>query len=185
MKTFKEKLYKRNRVYSGKAVGFLADDVTLPNGKRATREYIDHPGAVAVLPFLDKKNVVLVKQYRFPVGELTYEVPAGKLDAGESPLACIRRELEEETGFRAGKVKKLVSYWPTAAFSNEIIHVYLASGLVETKKNPDDDEFIDHAVVPVKKALAWVKNGKIKDSKTIVALLYWKLGQKFLKRRSP
>ena len=128
---------------------------------------------MAVIPFFDKNNIVLVSQYRYPIGEVTLEIPAGKLDKNERPDACVRRELEEETGFKPKKIKKLISYWPTPAFSNEVLHVYAAYGLVPAKMSPDDDEFIEHCVMPFKEALKLVKNGRIKDSKTIIALLYF------------
>jgi len=170
---FTEKLFKRRRIYSGGAVKFSADEIVLPDGKIATREYLEHPGAVAVLPFVDKDRIVLVSQYRYPVRKLTLEIPAGKLDKGETPAACARRELEEETGFKPRTLKKLVSYWPTPAFSNEVLHVYAAFGLAEAHSSPDEDEFIEHQVMPFREALKLAVNGKIMDSKTIIALLYW------------
>jgi ADP-ribose pyrophosphatase len=179
---FKEKLFKRHKIYTGDAVSFSADKIILPDGKIAAREYLEHQGAVAVLAFADSNRIVMVSQYRYPVGKLTLEIPAGKLDKNETPESCVRRELEEETGFRAKKIKKLVSYWPTPAFSNEIIHIYAAFGLAETKKSPDEDEFIGHCVINFKDALKRVKNGHIKDSKTIIAILLWKsLGRNFQK----
>ena len=168
-----EKLHKRNQVYSGKSVSFSADRIVLPDGKLAMREYLEHPGAVAVIPFAKRGSIILVKQYRFPIGKITYEIPAGKLGKDERPLSCVQRELEEETGFKAGKIKKLLSFWPTPAFSNEILHIYSARDLRPTRKNPDEDEFIEHIEVPFSKALAWVRSGKIRDSKTIIALLFW------------
>jgi len=168
----KETLFKRHKIYSGKAVNFSVDVVTLPDGKKTTREYLEHPGAVAVLAFTGKDNIVLVSQYRYPIKELTLEVPAGKIDKGETPLKCVRRELKEETGFKAKKIVKLVSFWPTPAFSNEVLHVYAAYGLTQSQKSPDDDEFIETSVMPFKKALEKVMNGNIKDSKTIIAILH-------------
>lgn len=168
----KEKLLKRHKIYCGNAVDFSADEIILPDGKCGVREYLGHPGAVAVIPFIDKTHIVLVKQYRFPVGKITYEIPAGKLSRGENPDACVRRELEEETGFYAGRIKKLISYWPTPAFSNEVLHLYEADGLKETASHPDDDEFIEKEIVAFSNALKWVKEGKIMDSKTIITLLF-------------
>lgn len=170
---FTEKLYKRRRIYSGNAVDFSVDRIVLPDGKLATREYLEHPGAVAVIPFLSADKIILVCQYRYPIGKLTWEVPAGKLDKNEAPGLCVKRELEEETGFKAKKIKKLISFWPTPAFSNEVLHVYAAFGLVESIKSPDEDEFIEHKIFSFKDALKLVKNGRIMDSKTIIALLYW------------
>ena len=117
MKHLLERFYKRDTVFTGRAINFRVDEVVLPNGKHATREYMDHPGAVAVLPFLDKETVVMVRQFRHPMGRVTIEVPAGKLDKGERPLASVKRELQEETGYRAGKIIKLNSFWPTPAFA--------------------------------------------------------------------
>jgi ADP-ribose pyrophosphatase len=168
-----EKLYKRHRIYTGKAVSFSADQIILPDGKKASREYMEHPGAVAVLPFVDRERIVLVKQYRFPIREVTLELPAGKLDKGESPASCVRRELAEETGYRAGKIRKIAAFWPTSAFSNEIIHIFVAEDLTPAKMSPDEDEFIETRVMPFKQALEWIRTGKIKDSKTVIALLFW------------
>src|SRR5512138_2389073 len=117
---FIEKLSRRNRVFAGRSVNFSADEITLPDGKKSIREYMEHPGAVAVLPFTADGKLVMVKQYRYPVRQVTCELPAGKLDKGEKPSACVRRELREETGFSAGKIRRLISYWPTSAFSTEI-----------------------------------------------------------------
>lgn len=169
----KEELYKRKRVYSGKIINVSSDTVLLPNKKLATREYLEHPGAVCVLAFVDKDNILLVKQYRYPVGEITYELPAGKLDKGENSLVCVRRELLEETGYFAKKIKKIYSFWPSAAFSNEVLHIYAADHLEKRSFNPDEDEFIEPIIVPFKQALEWVRKGRIKDSKTVIALLYW------------
>lgn len=179
---FTEKLHKRNRVYTGRAIHFSADEIRLPDGKTAFREYIEHPGAVAILPFVDKTNIVLVKQYRYPVRELTYEIPAGKLDPDERPAACVRRELQEETGYRARTIKKLVSFWPSPAFATELLHIYYAADLIPAQKSPDEDEFIDHVVMPFRTALQWVVSGRIRDSKTIIALQYWALNGKNVKR---
>ncbi|MFH1368926.1 MAG: NUDIX hydrolase [Elusimicrobiota bacterium] len=167
----KETFNRRIKTLKGKAVNFYIDEIKLPDGKKAIREYMDHPGAVAVLPFLDKERVILVKQYRYPVEKITYEIPAGKLDKGENPLSCVRRELEEETGYRPGRVKKICSFWPTPAFSDEVIHVYTADRLSKSKSCPDDDEFIAAKTVQLKQALKWIRSGRIKDSKTVIAIL--------------
>lgn len=170
----KEKVYKKNKIYTGKAVDFYNDEIILPNGKKATREYINHPGAVAIVPFVNELDIVLVKQYRYPVKKTTYEIPAGKLDISkkESLLECAKRELKEETGYSTKTIKKLISFWPSSAFSNEKLVIYVAKNLVQGKVNPDADEFIENLVVPFKRALQMVKQGKIKDSKTVIALLY-------------
>jgi len=169
----KEKYNKTFFDYKGKAVSFTSHEIILPNGKKATREYLVHPGATAVLPFINKDTVVLVNQYRYPVKEITLEVPAGKIDPGETPYNCVMRELKEETGFSAKKIVKLNTFWPTPAFADEVLHVYAAFNLSKAKSSPDEDEFISCRTVPFKKLLEWIRIGKIKDSKTIIAALYW------------
>ncbi len=167
----KEKFQKMLKRVPGNAVAFRIDQVKLPNNKLAQREYLDHPGAVAVMAFLAPKKILMVKQYRHPVREITWEIPAGKLAKGESPLLCVQRELEEETGYKAGRIKKLISFWPTAAFANEVIHIYIATRLKKGTAHPDEDEFLGCEAWPYEKALRLIKSGKIKDSKTIIALL--------------
>jgi ADP-ribose pyrophosphatase len=166
-----ETFVSKKTIWRGKAVDFDVDTVRLPNGKLATREYISHPGAVGVVPFLDRDTIVMVRQYRHPVGEVTLELPAGKIDPRESILACIKRELAEETGYTAAKFKPLIRYWPTPAFADEVLHLYVATGLKAGRINTDADEFLEVVHVPFKKAVEMVHRGKIRDSKTVVGLL--------------
>jgi ADP-ribose pyrophosphatase len=168
-----EKTLNKKLIYKGKFTELFCDEVQLPNGNSATREYINHPGAATVLPFIDKENIVLVKQYRYAIGKVTYEIPAGKIDAGETPIECITRELEEETGYIAKKFELLLSFYPTAALSNELLHIFSAFNLEEGNFNPDEDEFVDKEIVNFKSALDMIKDGQIKDSKTIISLLYF------------
>ncbi len=166
-----EKKVRLRTVYKGRCVGFNVDDVRLPNGRLAKREYLDHHGAVGVLPFLDRRTVILVRQFRYPVGRVTLEIPAGKLDAGESHLTCVKRELREETGYTARRIRHLIDYWPTPAFSNELLRLYTAEGLSPGRHSPDNDEFIEAVAVPLREALSLVRLGRIRDSKTVIALL--------------
>ncbi len=166
-----EKFVSKKTIWHGRAIDFRVDTVKLPNGKLATREFIDHPGAVGIVPFLDKNHVVMVRQYRHPVGEVTLELPAGKLDKGESILKCLKRELQEETGYTAKKIAPLIQYWPTPAFANEVLHLYVAENLVPGKMSTDEDEFLQCVVLPFRKALGMVRRGEIRDSKTIIGLL--------------
>lgn len=175
MRSFTETLVRRKPVYTGLAINFRVDEIRLPNGRRAYREYVDHPGAAAVVPVLGG-DVVLVRQYRHPVGETTYEIPAGKLSGSESPSRCIRRELEEETGYSAGRLRRLLAFWPAPAFSNESLHIYVADRLSSGVMRPDEDEFIEAVKIPLRKALDWIASGKIKDAKTIIGLLAYAQG---------
>ncbi|MDT8286659.1 MAG: NUDIX hydrolase [Elusimicrobiales bacterium] len=160
----------------GKAVSFRVDEVRLPNGAKAVRGYMEHIGAVAVLPVLDDGRIVFVRQHRYPVGEDTLEIPAGKLNrAGEDAAARARAELREETGFTAARLTRLLSFWPSTAFSTEILHIYLARGLKEGAPCPDEDEFVDAEILTFKKAWAMVRSGRIKDAKTVIALQAWKI----------
>jgi ADP-ribose pyrophosphatase len=170
----RERFKKIRKQFQGSAIGFRMDEIYLADGRVRTREYITHPGAVGVLAFESPNKIILVKQFRYPISEFTYEIPAGKLDEGEDPLECVKRELEEETGFVAKKFQKLVSYWPTAAFSQEIIHLYIAHGLKPTRTNPDDDELIELVRVSPKQLERLIARGKIQDSKTLISYLAWK-----------
>jgi ADP-ribose pyrophosphatase len=170
---FKEKKLSSNVLYSGKAISFNVDEILLPNNKKATREYINHPGASAVLCVEDEK-FIMVKQYRYPIGETTYEIPAGKLHSKDDDfLLRAKEELKEETGYTAKKFTHLVTFWPTPAFSNEVLKIYLAEGLSKGKSNCDEDEFLDVIKVPIKKAADMIRKSMIKDSKTIIAILYY------------
>ena len=167
-----EKKISSKAVYRG-VIGFNVDSVKLPDGQTSSREYTLHAGASAVLALIDGK-VLFVEQYRYPVKKVTLEIPAGKRKKGQSFLACAKAELEEETGFKARKIKKLLTFNPSAAFSDEDLDIYFAQDLYKGKRHLDEDEFVNVKLVPFKKALQMVKSGKITDSKTIIALLYYK-----------
>lgn len=171
-----EKPFEKKIVFSGKAVKFHADTVILPDGGKAVREYMEHPGASAVLPVLPDGKIIFVRQYRYPVGKETLEIPAGKLTGpGDDPLIRAKAELEEETGYKAEHYDKIVSFWTTAAFSDEVLHVYAAHGLVPGISHPDEDEFLKTEIMPFEKAWSLLKQGKIMDVKTIIALQAWKI----------
>ena len=135
-------------------------------------EWIHHPGAAAVLPVLPNGNVILVRQFRYPIGQVTLEVPAGKLDAvGEDPLHCAQRELSEETGYTAERYEKLTTIATTVGFSNEYIHLYLARDLTVGAQHTDADEFVNVVSMPFSDALAMVGSGEIIDAKTMISLM--------------
>ena len=167
-----EKGIDSEKIFDGNLLHVLRDTVRLPNGKTATREWIKHPGASSVIPLLEDGSVILVRQYRYPVGKVTLEVPAGKLDApDEDPMICATRELSEETGYTADRIEKLTTIATTVGFSNEYIHLYAATGLHAGSQHTDDDEFINVVKVPLKEAVQMVWDGKIIDAKSVISIL--------------
>lgn len=171
-KTLVEKKISSEPVFDGVLLHVMKDEVELPNGHKAVREWIRHPGASAVIPLLPDNQIILVRQFRYPVGQVTLEVPAGKLDkVGEDPIECAKRELSEETGYTAGKFWKLTTIATTVGFSNEYIHLYAASDLTAGELHPDSDEFINVVKMPLTAALQMVESGKIFDAKSAVSIL--------------
>lgn len=166
-----EKTISTERVFEGRMIGLRVDTVALPNGATATREVVEHPGAVAVIALTGRGDLLMVRQYRHPAGEILLEIPAGKRDHGEDPLTCARRELEEETGYSARRWKPLFSYFTTPGFSDELIHIIMATDLERGDAHPDEEEFIEAATVPVPEALRMVYRGEIRDAKTIIGVL--------------
>jgi ADP-ribose pyrophosphatase len=175
---------KTRSVYSGKPLTLHVDTVRLPNGRETTREIVEHPGAVAIIPILDNGKLLVVKQYRTAARRSMMEIPAGTLEAGEAPLACAKRELIEETGYAAGRFKRLFSCYLAPGYSTEKIDFFLASQLVPTKARPEEDEFITVQAMHLDKALKAVERGKIQDAKTISALYYLAMHRDKLGRSS-
>lgn len=167
----REEKVSSTAVYDGDLLHVKKDEVKLPNGRKAYREWITHPGASAVIPYTADGKIILVKQYRYPIGQVTVEIPAGKLDKGEDPLICAQRELSEETGYSAQKYSKLFTLATTVGFSNEHIHTYLAEDLLRGKMHPDPDEFLHLLTIPLAKAIEMVYNGEIIDAKSVAAIL--------------
>lgn len=167
-----ERKLQSQQVFDGELLKVFRDRVRLPDGRESIREFIDHPGAAAVVPLLDDGRVILVRQFRYPVGQEFIEVPAGKLDfKGEPPEHVAHRELEEESGWQAETLEPLGAFHMGIGFSNEVIHCYLATGLREVGSNLDGDEFLEVLFVPFEQAVEMVSNGEITDAKTAVALL--------------
>ena len=159
-------------IYDGTLLHVKKDKVELPNGDISYREWIKHPGASAVIPVTDNNEIILVRQYRYPIQALTMEIPAGKLDvAGEDPLECAKRELEEETGYSAQEYQFLTKLATTVGFSDEFIYIYAARGLKAGQQHTDEDEFINVVTVPLDKAVEMVHSGEILDGKSVVAIL--------------
>ena len=159
------------RIYAGKVVNLRRDIVSLPNGREASREVVEHPGAVAIVPVLPDGRILLVRQFRHPVGKVLIEIPAGKLDKGEAPDRCALRELEEETGYRAGSLECKASIFTGPGFTDEVIHLYEASQLQPSQLQPDDDEFLQVQVFTPEEIRQMIHSGEIEDAKTIVSLL--------------
>ncbi len=167
----KEELIESQVLYRGRVVTLRIDTVRLPNGRIARREIVEHHGAVAIVPLLDSETVLLIRQYRQAVGEVLLEIPAGTLEPGESPEACAQRELEEETGYRAGQMRKLFSQYLAPGYSQEVLHVYLAESLQPTRQQLDEDELTELVPTPLHQIADMILEGTIKDSKTIAGLL--------------
>lgn len=169
---FVEKRINSKETFRGHLLHVFRDVVTLPNGRTAEREWVKHPGAAAVIPITDEGEVILVRQYRYPVRRFTLEIPAGKMDViGEEPLVCACRELAEETGCTAREMKYLTSVATAVGFTNEKIYIYLARGLAMGPQNLDEDEFINIEKYPLEEAVNMVLTGKIIDAKSCVAIL--------------
>lgn len=158
-------------VYDGKILQLVIEEVRLPNGGEATLEMIRHPGASAVVALTDNLEVLLVRQYRHATGDWLLEVPAGKLDRGEEPQTCARREMEEETGYRAGDLKSLGWIWTTPGFTDEKIWLYLGTGLEKTQQNLQGDEDLRVERLLFSEAVRMAQEGGITDGKSICALL--------------
>lgn len=164
------------RVYTGQVVSLDVDTVRFPNGVTGELEMIRHSGASAVVPVLEvpgePTKVLLVRQYRYAAEGFLYEIPAGRLEPGETPENCAKRELQEETGYSAGRLIAMTSIYTTPGFTNEIIHLFLAEELMPGKSALEDDEILELTAVEMSAALEMIRTGEIKDGKTISALLF-------------
>ena len=166
----KEKTLYSNEIFKGKILTLRVDTVMLENGRQSTREIIEHGGAVCIVALNNNNEVLLVKQFRKAIEDSLLEVPAGRLEQDEDPEEAALRELREETGYRAKFLKPIGRFYTTPGFTDEIMYVFLAQGLVPDPLQPDDDEFVE--VIKVKKSLMidMVMTGNIQDGKTIAAL---------------
>jgi len=175
----RETFVSGEQVFKGALLDVRRDVVALPGGQRATREYVVHPGAVVVVPILDDGRLVLERQFRYPVGRVMLEFPAGKLDAGEAPIVCGQRELHEETGYRATQWAMAGTLHNAVGYSTEIIHVAFARGLSAGPAALDEGELIDVALMHEAELDAAAGRGEVTDAKTLVALLWlqkWRSG---------
>lgn len=169
-----EKTTNVTKIYDGKIIKLQVEEVELPNGKTSEREIVKHPGAVAIIPVTKEGKLVLVRQYRKALEKVIVEIPAGKLEKGEEPIDSAQRELEEETSYQAGKLEFLVSFYTSPGFADELIYLYIATGLEQGKAELDEDEFLDVIEVTTKEAEEMIKNEMIHDAKTVYAVQYLK-----------
>lgn len=158
-------------IYTGKTIQLRVDTVEVPNRGYQKREIIEHKGAVAILAITNENKVVLVKQFRKAVEQVLYELPAGKIEIGETPLDCAYRELKEETGYSAENLKLIHKYYTTPGFSNQMVFIYLAQGIVPGEKSLEEDEFLEVCEIDLDKAYQMVYENEICDSKTVIGLL--------------
>jgi len=165
-------------VYEGKLLQVYRDEVRLPDGRTSIREYIRHPGAAVMIPILENGNLVMERQFRYPLGKELWELPAGKIDPGESPLESARRELLEETGYRGSAFTKVGVLHPCIGYSNEVIHIYIVEGLTFHREQQDKDEFVETFELGLDAALEAVRTGRITDAKSMVGVLW---GEKFFR----
>jgi ADP-ribose pyrophosphatase len=168
---------KSTRMYTGRVISLDVDEVRYPNGTTGELEIIRHPGASAVVPFLSDPGgvdptVLLLKQYRYAAGGTIYEIPAGRLEPGELPEVCAARELLEETGCTATSMVRLTSMFTTPGFTDERIHLFLATGITRGEARPEADEFMEIESIPLSKALQMIERGEIQDAKTALGLLF-------------
>ena len=172
-----EKTISTKKIFDGRIISVQVDEVELPNGKTSTRELVKHPGAVAVIAMTEEGKIVLVEQYRKPLEKELVEIPAGKLEKGEDPEICAKRELEEETGYGCDSLELVSSFYTSPGFADELIHVYVAKGLkkLENAAGLDEDEFVNLMEVTLEEALEFIKNQRIFDAKTIYAVQYLQL----------
>jgi len=167
------KILKSETIYEGKVFGVRADEVEEPNGVKATRVVITHPGSVVVLPVLKDGRILMIEQYRHATRQYLWELVAGRIDAGETVKEAAARELKEETGYSAKRFTEFLAMWPTPGFLEERMHLLLAEGLTEGEATPEEDEKIISHGYTVKELKQMMKNGKLKDGKSLAGILYY------------
>ncbi len=167
----KARVLRHERIYSGKVLDVDLDEVEEPGGVRGHREVVRQRGSVAALPVDDDGRLTLVRQYRYAVDALVWELPAGRIDPGETPEAGARRELEEEVGLRARFLEPMLTFWTTPGFCDEVMHLFRATGLTSVPPRPEADERIEAGRFTLLEAEAMIRRGEIREGKTLVALL--------------
>jgi ADP-ribose pyrophosphatase len=160
-------------IHQARIIRLVAKDLVLPTGRRTTFTIVEHPGAVAIVPVHSNGDVVLLKQFRPSIGQEIYEIPAGTIEKGEAPLATAKREIIEETGFKAKSWTKIAEFYTAPGFCTELMHVYVARGLTPAKADGDEDEILKPVRMSIDAALKLIKSQKIRDAKTIAGLLIY------------
>jgi ADP-ribose pyrophosphatase len=168
-----EKTLESKTIYEGKIFDVLVDMVELPSGRKTTREVVRHRGAVGLIPVLEDGRIVLAEQYRYPTGEVLLEIPAGRLEEGEDPASTAGRELLEETGYIAGSIRGVATFYTAPGYTSEKLFLFVVTDLEKAEAKPDLDENIRLREVSVEEAVALIKKGEIKDGKTIAGLLFY------------
>lgn len=166
-----ETIIRTEHVYEGRVIKLDRLDVRLPDGDTAKRELVRHPGAVAIVALDERQQVLLVRQFRIAAGRVLMEIPAGTLEPGEAPDVCAERELQEETGYRPGRLQPMGGFYPAPGYTTEYIHLFLATDLVESELDGDSDEYIEVDRMPLAQALALIARGEMVDGKSIIGLM--------------
>ncbi len=174
-----EKTISSKEIFKGRVIDLYVEEVQLPNGNKSTREIVKHPGAVAVIAITPEDKIVMVEQFRKPLGRTIVEIPAGKLEKGEEPEVTAKRELEEETGYTCSDLRPLISFYTSPGFADELVHLFITEKLVKLKElvQLDEDEFLDVKEVTLEEAMEMVQNQQIYDAKTAFAVQYLQLKQ--------
>ncbi|MGM7721298.1 NUDIX hydrolase [uncultured Metabacillus sp.] len=179
MDHLKETTLSSKEIFKGRVIDVYLEEVELPNGKTSTREIVKHPGAVAVIAITPENKILMVEQFRKPLGRTLVEIPAGKLEKGEQPLATAKRELEEETGYTCSNLKPLISFYVSPGFADELVHLFIAENLekLTNAAELDEDEFLDVLEVTLEEAQEMIESKRIYDAKTAYAVQYLQLKQ--------
>ncbi|OAS87525.1 MULTISPECIES: NUDIX hydrolase [Metabacillus] len=179
MDHLKETTLSSKEIFKGRIIDLYVEEVELPNGKTSTREIVKHPGAVAVIAITPENKILMVEQFRKPLGRTLVEIPAGKLEKGEQPESTAKRELEEETGYTCGNLQPLISFYTSPGFADELVHLFIAENLekLTVAAELDEDEFLDVMEVTLEEAAEMIQNKRIYDAKTAYAVQYLQLKQ--------
>lgn len=178
------KILNHKVIYTGRVFNAIVDDVEYPSGKKSIREVAQHPGGAVTLAVFPDKNILLIRQHRYPIDKFLYELPAGKLEKGEDPLECAKRELEEETGYSALEWKKLTSIYTTPGFCDELLHIYLATNLSphpDGRKLEEGESTMTLEILPLSQAVAMIEREEIVDAKSIIGIL---VGERVLQKQA-